>query len=79
MTAITLPHPARRLFTVFGLAFALLAAAGLARPAAAGNIWFEGGVLGSSAVRGYDVVANFTDGKPVEGKSDFSHEWNNTT
>ena len=79
MTAITLPHPARRLFTVFGLAFPLLAAAGLVRPAAAGNIWFEGGVLGSSAVRGYDVVAYFTDRKPVEGKSDYTHEWNNTT
>ena len=79
MTAITLPHPSRRILMVFALAFALLAAAGLMRPAAAANIWFEGGLLGSSAVRGYDVVAYFTEGKPVEGKSDYTHEWSNTT
>ena len=53
--------------------------AGLVRPATAGNIWFEGGVFGSAAIRGYDVVAYFTQGKPVEGKSDYSHKWNNTS
>ncbi len=79
MTAIALSQSTRRLFTVFGLTFALLAAAGLVRPATAGNIWFEGGVFGSAAIRGYDVVAYFTQGKPVEGKSDYSHKWNNTS
>ena len=28
------------------------------------------------AVEGYDVVAYFTQGKAVEGDSDFTHEWN---
>ena len=79
MTAIALSQSTRRLFTVFGLTFALLAAASLVRPATAGNIWFEGGVFGSAAIRGYDVVAYFTQGKPVEGKSDYSHKWNNTS
>ena len=27
--------------------------------------------------RGYDVVAYFTQAKPVAGKADFSHSWNN--
>jgi hypothetical protein len=35
-------------------------------------------VFGSSAVRGYDVGAYFTQGKPVEGKREFAHKWNNT-
>lgn len=28
------------------------------------------------AIRGYDPVAYFRDGRPVEGKSEFSFEWN---
>jgi len=31
------------------------------------------------AVRGYDVVAYFTDGKPVKGSSEFATDWNGTT
>lgn len=27
------------------------------------------------AIKGYDPVAYFTDGKPVEGSSNFTHEW----
>jgi hypothetical protein len=27
------------------------------------------------AIKGYDVVAYFTDAKPVEGSADFTHEW----
>lgn len=27
------------------------------------------------AIKGYDPVAYFTDGKPVEGSADFTHEW----
>ena len=26
-------------------------------------------------LKGYDTVAYFTDGKPVEGKKEFQHEW----
>lgn len=31
------------------------------------------------AVKGYDVVAYFTMGKPIKGKSAFSHEWSDAT
>jgi YHS domain-containing protein len=29
------------------------------------------------AIRGYDPVAYFTDGKPVEGKDEFVYNWSN--
>jgi YHS domain-containing protein len=29
------------------------------------------------AIRGYDPVAYFTEGKPVEGKEEFVYNWNN--
>ena len=35
--------------------------------------------LFGTAVKGYDVVAYFTDGKPVEGSSDHEVEWNGAT
>lgn len=28
------------------------------------------------AVKGYDVVAYFTEGRPVQGLPEFEHEWN---
>lgn len=31
------------------------------------------------AIRGYDPVAYFTQGKPVKGDSDFTYEWNDAT
>jgi YHS domain-containing protein len=31
------------------------------------------------AIQGYDPVAYFTEGKPVEGSRQFSHEWNGAT
>ena len=31
------------------------------------------------AIKGYDPVAYFTDGGPVEGSSDFEHKWNGAT
>ena len=31
--------------------------------------------FGNKAIKGYDPVAYFTDGKPVEGKKEFEHEW----
>lgn len=37
------------------------------------------GFLSSLAVDGYDPVAYFTDGKPVEGKSEFEVEYNGAT
>ncbi|MEL7344100.1 MAG: YHS domain-containing (seleno)protein [Pseudomonadota bacterium] len=32
-----------------------------------------------AAINGYDPVAYFTDGAPVEGSAEFSTEWNGTT
>ncbi|TAE33753.1 MAG: YHS domain-containing protein [Candidatus Kapaibacterium sp.] len=29
----------------------------------------------SIAIKGYDVVAYFSDGKPAQGKAEFTHEW----
>lgn len=65
----------RRIFVGSALAVAVLAGAAAFQPASAGKIWFEGGLFGSAAVRGYDVVAYFTKAKPVEGKSGFSLKW----
>ena len=60
---------------------ALLLAAALllwnAAPAAALDpVWSNWRGL---AVAGYDPVAYFTDGKPVEGSSDFTTEWKGAT
>ena len=32
-----------------------------------------------SAIRGYDPVAYFTEGKPVKGSSQFTHRWKDAT
>jgi len=56
----------------------LIVLAATAAPLAAAspvNKSFFGGV----AIEGYDPVAYFTDGRPVEGKKQFSHEWNGAT
>jgi YHS domain-containing protein len=37
------------------------------------------GILTSTAVGGYDPVAYFTDGKPVEGKKDITFSWKGAT
>ena len=66
-----------RIFASLALAIAVIAGSAALQPAAAGKIYFEGGLFGSAAVRGYDVVAYFTEAKPVEGKRSFSHKWNN--
>ncbi len=31
--------------------------------------------FGSLAIKGYDAVAYFTEGKPVKGKAEFTHKW----
>lgn len=56
----------RKLFPAF--AFAVIAATSLA--ASPVNTNWRG-----LAIKGYDPVAYFTDSKPVEGKSDFTFEW----
>jgi YHS domain-containing protein len=36
-------------------------------------------LFGSKAIKGYDPVAYFTDGKPVKGDKQFTLEWNGAT
>jgi YHS domain-containing protein len=62
--------------TVLLAAFAL-AMPSIARPSAAGepvNSTFFG-----TAIKGFDPVAYFTEGRPVEGSRRFSYDWNGAT
>lgn len=56
------------LSSVVGLALGFAAAVSAVEPI---NKTF----LGSLAVDGYDPVAYFTEGKPVEGKKEFTYDW----
>jgi len=47
----------------------------LAGPAAADKVYTSWG----TAIDGYDPVAYFTAGRPVEGDSDYSYDWNGAT
>lgn len=60
--------------TRFLLAAALfaLAAPALAQKAEIYTSW-------GAAIRGYDPVAFFTEGKPVEGSRQFTHKWKGAT
>jgi hypothetical protein len=62
-----------RYFRTIVIAFAgvLLAAA----PALAGELVNKDG--DNIAIKGYDPVAYFTEGRPVPGRSAFEHEWQN--
>lgn len=61
---------ARTLLLAAALAFA---APALAQKAEVYSSWL------GAAIRGYDPVAYFTEGKPVEGSRKFSHEWKGAT
>lgn len=62
------------------LAAALVAASTLAPPSAeAGKDPVYTGFLSSLAVNGYDPVAYFTEGRPVEGSSGFESEYRGAT
>lgn len=58
-------------------AAAIPAAALLSQPAAAAEppVYATGGI----AINGYDPVAYFTEGKPVEGSSEFTSDWDGAT
>lgn len=59
--------------TFGGLAFALgLAVAGFSLPAVAGDTIFQ---ADGKAIRGYDTVAYFTEGKAVMGSADYTAEY----
>lgn len=57
--------------------FALLAALAFAGVAAAQKPEIFSDRAG--AIRGYDPVAYFTEGKPVKGKAEFTHRWKGAT
>lgn len=54
---------------------AFLVAAAVAMPVIAGQGMIATGP-DNVAIKGYDTVAYFTDGKPVKGKSEFAYTWN---
>lgn len=51
----------------------------LASPAAAAQDAVYTGRFSDLAVSGYDAVAYFDQGKPVEGSGDFEYDWNGAT
>ena len=63
----------KRLFIAPFLVLALLAAPALAKDPV------YTGTLSDLAVSGYDPVAYFTEGKPVEGRSEFEYKWKGAT
>jgi YHS domain-containing protein len=65
-------------FLWLGMLLVMLSALGLALPANAGGVVNASSFTGT-AIEGYDPVAYFTEGRPVEGKSEFSHDWMDAT
>jgi YHS domain-containing protein len=61
------------------LLFAVLLMPPLAVVPAAAKEPVYTGFFGSLAVSGYDPVAYFVEGRPVEGRKDFEIEWNGAT
>lgn len=64
------------------LAFLLPAGAALiapGKPSAAGKAEIFTGLVSNTAVGGYDTVAYFSEGKPVAGSRQFTHEWKGAT
>lgn len=66
----------RTILTALLAAFTLLAAT--AAPSAAKEPVYQS-FLGGTAINGYDPIAYFEEGRPVEGSSDFTHDWNGAT
>ena len=61
-----------------GLLVGLLIGLGTALPASAGSI-INSSLPGSVAIDGYDPVAYFNAGEPVEGSSEFEYRWMGAT
>lgn len=73
----------KRLFLAATLAIANLAAANVAFAAEPINTLEKKGFFGYKAsgiaIRGYDTVAYFTQGAPVEGSTSFTSDWEGAT
>ena len=67
------PHPDRGL--TMKIIAILLTILGLTAPALAEKAAVNQTFFGNVAISGTDPVAYFTEGKAVEGRSEFSHEW----
>jgi YHS domain-containing protein len=78
MSPISSARALRRQVRRLGMLLAALSALGLALPAAAGGV-VNASALTGTAIEGYDPVAYFTAGRPVEGASEFSHDWMDAT
>ena len=68
----------RRRLVWLGMALLVLGGVGVTAPVAAGGV-VNSSFLGGVAIEGTDPVAYFTESKPVEGSSDFEHEWMGAT
>jgi YHS domain-containing protein len=62
----------------FAWRWSALGGLGFALPAAAGGVVNASSFTGT-AIDGYDPVAYFNEGRPVEGKSEFAHGWMGAT
>ncbi len=67
-------HP----FRIAALLFAVLLFQAVTVPTAAKEPVYTG-IFSSLAVSGYDPVAYFVEGRPVEGRKAFEFEWNGAT
>ena len=63
----------------FFVALSALVFLSLASTAQAGKAPVYTSLFSDTALKGYDTVAYFTDGKPVKGDKQFSTEWNGAT
>jgi YHS domain-containing protein len=61
------------------LLIGIFAVAMLSGPAFARSPEIYTGILSATAVGGYDPVAYFREGKPVQGKKEFSYTWKGVT
>jgi hypothetical protein len=68
----------RRAWAWLGMRLLVVTASGLATPVAADGV-VNSSFLGGVAIEGTDPVAYFDQGRPVEGSSDFEHEWMDAT
>lgn len=67
--------PLRRFFATTALLVGFLAVLPVTEAQAAKDPVYTG-IFSNTALKGYDTVAYFTDGKPVKGSKKFKTEWN---
>ena len=72
-------HPSRRAVLTLALALPPVAALSLARPVRAAEAPVYTGLFSNLALGGYDPVAYFTQGHPVEGSSSLTTEYEGAT